>query len=249
MNQNAPHLCVIHDIGRKKLPLSSHRPEVWGQCCTNRKLVKLSLMWNQAVTHTWTLRVTTKSYVLARALRTRTTPNLQKEQEKASQFPRTDRRHIRSNFYRERTTLCDLPTTVWHLKHGKESTVWPQLSFIWHLTHRSQPSCYLLIVYQWQAPYKLGLHTSKVKMHSGHRQRITEKLTDKSEFITNKWLNCLTCVRLIKVTGLLTLGFTDRINRQANAKKLEARRVSWFGSEFSWNNENRKSEDSMARRW
>ena len=70
-------------------------------------------------------------------------------------------------------------------------------------------------------------------MHSGHRQRITEKLTDKSEFITNKWLNCLTCVRLIKVTGLLTLGFTDRINRQANAKKLEARRVSWFGSEFS----------------
>jgi hypothetical protein len=34
------------------------------------------------------------------------------------------------------------------------------------------------------------------------------------------------------VTGLLTLGFTDRTNRQANAKKLEARRVSWFGSEF-----------------
>jgi len=30
VNQNAPHLCVIHDIGKKKLPLSSHRPEVWG---------------------------------------------------------------------------------------------------------------------------------------------------------------------------------------------------------------------------
>lgn len=34
------------------------------------------------------------------------------------------------------------------------------------------------------------------------------------------------------MTGLLTLGFTDRTNRQANAKKLEARRVSWFGSGF-----------------
>lgn len=75
----------------------------------------------------------------------------------------------------------------------------PQLSFSWYLTHCSQPRCYLLIVYQWQALYKLGLHTSKVKMHSGHRQRITEKLTDKSEFITNKWLNCLTCFRLIKM--------------------------------------------------
>ena len=30
VNQNAPHLCVIYDIGKKKLLLSSHRPEVWG---------------------------------------------------------------------------------------------------------------------------------------------------------------------------------------------------------------------------
>lgn len=30
VNQNAPHLCVTHDIGKEKLPLSPHRPEVWG---------------------------------------------------------------------------------------------------------------------------------------------------------------------------------------------------------------------------
>lgn len=50
------------------------------------------------------------------------------------------------------------------------------------------------------------------------------------------------------MTGLLTLGFTDRSNRQANAKRLEARRVSWFGSGLSGGNENGKSEDSMERR-
>lgn len=30
VDQNAPHLCVIYDIGQKRLPLASHRPEVWG---------------------------------------------------------------------------------------------------------------------------------------------------------------------------------------------------------------------------
>lgn len=30
VDQNAPHVCVIHDIGKKRLPLGSHRPEVWG---------------------------------------------------------------------------------------------------------------------------------------------------------------------------------------------------------------------------
>lgn len=30
VDQNAPHLCVIHDIAQKSLPLASHRPEVWG---------------------------------------------------------------------------------------------------------------------------------------------------------------------------------------------------------------------------
>ena len=131
-------------------------------------------------------------------------------------WERTDRRHIRSNFYREWTTSYDLiPIIVWHVRHGKEGMILPQLSFIWHLTHCSQPRCYLLIVYQWQALYKLGLHTSKVKMHSGHRQRITKKLTDKPEFITNKWLNCLTWFRLIKSDWTSYTGF-HRQNQQTS---------------------------------
>lgn len=131
-------------------------------------------------------------------------------------WERTDRRHMRSKFYGEWTTLCDLILTiVGYLKHGKEGMILPQLSFFWHLKHCSQSSCYLLIVYQWQALYKLGLHTSKVKMHSGHRQRITEKLTDKSEFITNKWLNCLTCFRLIKSDWTSHTGF-HRQNQQTS---------------------------------
>lgn len=177
-------------LERKSCPWGSHRPEVWGpakksllhrggKCCTNRKLVKLSFMWNQAMKHTWTIQVTIKSYVLARALRTRTSQKSPERTRKS--FPaweRTDRRRRRSNFDRERTTLCDLiPTIVGHLKSWKRRHGFaPQLSFIWHLTHCSPPSCYLLIVYQWQALYRLGLHTSKVKMHSGHRQRITETL-------------------------------------------------------------------------
>ena len=63
--------------------------------------------------------------------------------------------------------------------------------------------------------HAVPFHTSKVKMHSGHRQRITEKLTDKSEFITNKWLNCLTCVRLIKSDWTSHTGF-HRQNQQTS---------------------------------